>query len=305
MTAYNVADYIGAALDSALAQTFRDFELLVIDDGSTDETARVTGRFSDPRLTVVRTLHQGAAAQLRYGIGRSAGKYIAILDADDLWDPSKLQKHVEFLDSHAGADLTFCWSKIIDSAGRETGATSPPWVGPLSFSELLAENVIGNASALVFRREALMDAGGIDPSLEAYFDLDACLRICALRQGNLWAIPEFLTRHRRRAGQITADIEKLDRSFEQLLQKARWFAPRAAALVEPVARANMQRRCAYGWYQAGDYWKSLVTMTRSLRRDPRTFSADQRNWKMTAASLRGALLPRVLQRRTAPSHQSG
>jgi glycosyltransferase involved in cell wall biosynthesis len=299
MTAYNVAPYIGAAVESALAQTFRDFELIVMDDGSTDATPRIAEHFNDPRIRVVRAAHQGAATGLRDGIWRSHGKYLAVLDADDLWDPNKLARHVEFLDSHAGADLTFSWSKIIDEEGRDTGLASPPWEGPISLPELLAENVVGGASALVFRREALADAGGIDPALEACFDLDACLRIGALRQGNLWAIPELLTWRRRRAGQLTADVEKLNRSFEQLLQKVKWFAPRAAALVEPVARANMQRRRAYAWYQAADYWKSLGIMARSLRRDPRIFSADRRNWKMAGTALSGALLPSALHRRIA------
>lgn len=297
MTAYNVAAYIGTAIESVLAQSFRDFELIVMDDGSTDNTAAVAEHFADARMRLVRAAHQGAATELRDGIWRSHGKYVAFLDGDDVWDKYKLARHVEFLDSHAAADMTFSWSRIIDEEGRDTGLTSPPWVGPISFSELLADDVVFTASALVFRREALIDAGGIDVSLESCFDLDACLRIGALRQGNLWAIPEFLTFHRRRAGQITEDVEKLNRSFEQLLQKTRWFAPRAAAMVEPVARSNMQRRCAYRWYQAGDYWKSFAIMTRSLRRDPRTFWADRRNWKMSAAALSGAVLPRALHRR--------
>ena len=297
VTAYNVASYIGAAIDSVLAQSYRDFELIVMDDGSTDDTATVAERFSDARIRLVRTAHQGAATELRDGIWRSHGRYIALLEGDDVWDRSKLARHVEFLDSHAAADMTFSWSRIIDEQGRDTGLTSPPWVGPISFSELLADDVVLTASAMVFRRDALIDAGGIDTSLDACFDLDACLRIGALRQGNLWAIPEFLTSHRRRAGQITADVDKLDRSFEQLLQKARWFAPRVAPIVEPVARSNMQRRCAYRWYQAGDYWKSVAIMTRSLRRDPRTFWADRRNWKMSAAALSGAVLPRSLHQR--------
>ncbi|HMD48824.1 MAG TPA: glycosyltransferase, partial [Bryobacteraceae bacterium] len=274
-----------------------DFELIVMDDGSTDDTAAVAGRFSDPRMRLIRAAHQGPAIELRDGVWRSHGNYVALLDGDDVWDVNKLARHVEFLDSHAGADMTFSWSRIIDEEGRDTGLTSPPWVGPISLSELLADDVVLTASALVFRREALIDAGGIDTSLEAWFDLDACLRIGALRQGNLWAIPEFLTLHRRRAGQITADVEKLDRCFEQLLQKAKWFAPRAAAMVEPVARSNMQRRCAYRWYQAGNYWRSLAIMSKSLRRDPRAFWADRRNWKMSAAALSGAVLPRGLHRR--------
>ena len=153
---------------------------------------------------------------------------------------------MQFLNAQPRADLTFSWSRIIDEDGRDTGLTSRLWDGPISFSELLADNVIGNGSALVLRREALMAAGGIDAAFAACYDLDAWLRIGALRPGNLWAVPEFLTFYRRRPGQITGDVAVVERSFEQLLQKARWFAPRAVALVEGRARSNMQRFCAYG-----------------------------------------------------------
>jgi Glycosyl transferase family 2 len=297
MTVYNVAAYIGAAIESALAQTLRDFDVLVRDDGSTDGTVRVAERFSDPRLRVERSPHRGAAIQLREGVEQTSGRYLAFLNGDDLWSPNKLERHVQFLDSHPGADLTFSWSRIIDEEGRDTGLTSPMWDGPVSLSELLADNVIGNGSALVFRRDALAAAGGIDTSFDACYDLDAWLRIGALRQGNLWAIPEFLTSYRRRAGQTTADVPVMERSFEQLLQKARWFAPRPVALVEPQARANMQRFCAYGWYQAGSYGRSLQTMARSMRQDPRTFFADRRNWDLSVAALSGLLLPAGLHRK--------
>ncbi|HTS48335.1 MAG TPA: glycosyltransferase [Bryobacteraceae bacterium] len=297
MTAYNVAPYIGAAIQSALAQTFRDFELLVLDDGSTDGTLRIAEQFQDRRVRVLRSPHRGAAMQLRHGIEQTSGPYVALLDADDLWSPNKLEQHVRFLDAQPRADLTFSWSRIIDEDGRDTGLTSRLWDGPISFSELLADNVIGNGSALVFRREALVAAGGIDASLAACYDLDAWLRIGALRPGNLWAIPEFLTFYRRRHGQLTGDVPVIERSFEQLMQKARWFAPRAVALVEGRARSNMQRFCAYGWYQAGSYGRAFGTMTRSLRRAPRVFFADRRNWEMTAAALSGLLLPAGLHRR--------
>ena len=227
MTAYNVAAYIGAAIESALAQTFRDFELIVKDDGSTDGTVGIAERFRDSRVRVERSPHRGAAIQLRDGIEQTNGRYLALLDSDDLWTRSKLERHVQFLDTHPGADLTFSWSRIIDEEGRDTGLTSRLWDGPISLPELLAENVIGSGSALVFRRDALVDAGGIDSTFLACYDLDACLRIGSLRQGNMWSIPEFLTSYRRRAGQSSADVPLMERSFEQLLQKAHWFAPRA------------------------------------------------------------------------------
>ncbi len=297
MTAYNVAPYIGAAIESALAQTFGDFELLVMDDGSTDGTVRIAEEFEDARVHVVRSPHRGAAMQLRHGIEQTRGPYVALLDADDLWSPHKLERHVQFMDAQPRADLTFSWSRVMDEDGRDTGLTSRLWNGPISFSELLADNSIGNGSALVFRREALVAAGGIDAAFAACYDLDAWLRIGALRPGNLWAIPEFLTFCRRRPGQITSDVALIERSFELLLQKARWFAPRAVALVEGRARSNMQRVCAYGWYQAGCYGRALGAMTRSLRRAPRVFFSDRRNWEMAVAALSGLLLPAGLHRR--------
>jgi glycosyltransferase involved in cell wall biosynthesis len=297
MTAYNVAAYIGAAIESAVAQTFRDFELIVMDDGSTDGTVQIAEQFRDPRVRVERSPHRGAAIQLRDGIEQTTGRYLALLDGDDLWSPNKLERHVQFLDSHPGADLTFSWSRIIDEEGRDTGFTSRLWDGPVSFSEFLADDLIGNGSALVFRREALTDAGGIDPAFAACYDLDAWLRIGALRQGNMWAIPEFLASYRRRAGQTSADVTVMERSFEQLLQKARWYAPRPLALVEPKARSNMRRFCAWGWYQAGSYWSSVRTMAGSLWRDPRIFFADRRNWELSAAALSGLVLPAGLHRR--------
>jgi len=301
MTVYNVEPYVGAAIESALAQTFRAFELIVMDDGSTDRTVRIAERVKDPRVRVKRSPHRGAALQLRDGVALAKGRYLALLDGDDLWSPNKLERHVQFLESHNGADLTFSWSRIIDGEGQDTGLTSRLWDGPISVPELLADNVIGNGSALVLRRDALIDAGGIDPAFAACYDLDAWLRIGALRQGNMWAIPEFLTFYRRRAGQTTADVELVDRSFEQLLNKARWYAPRAVALVEEQARSNMQRFCAYGWYQSARYGRSLMTMIRSFRRDPRIFLADRRNWKMMGAALSGLLLPAGLHQRITSS----
>ena len=299
MTAYNVAPYIGAAIESALAQTFRDFELLVLDDGSTDGSVRIAEGFSDARVSVMRAPHLGAATQLSEGIQQARGRYLALLDGDDLWAPNKLERHVQFLDSQPRADLSFSWSRIIDEDGRDTALTSRLWDGPISFSELLADNVIGNGSALVLRRDVLLAAGGIDSSFDACYDLDAWLRIGAVRPGNLWAIPEFLTFYRRRPGQITSDVPLMERSFEQLMQKARWFAPRAVALVEDQARSNMQRFCAYGWYQDGRYGRALATMLRSLRRATRVFFADRRNWEMTSAALSGMVLPAGLHRRIA------
>lgn len=289
--AYNVAGYIGQTLESALAQTFRDFELIVVDDGSTDGTRDIVDGISDPRVCLVSRPHQGASCSLSDGVALARAPYLSFLDADDLWSPSKLERQVQFLDDHPNADLVFSWSRMIDEQGVDTGLTARLWTGSISFSQLLVDNVIGNGSALMMRREALVAAGGIDATLPACHDLDAWLRIALLRSGNVWAIPEFLTFYRRRPGQLTGDVPLMESCFDRLMEKMRTLAPAAVARVEKKARSNMQRFYAYGWYQSRDYSRALRWMTRSFRRAPVTFVADGRNWQMTAAAAAGLVLP--------------
>jgi Glycosyl transferase family 2 len=292
MPAYNVVDYIGAAVESVQAQTFTDFELIVVDDGSTDGTLRALRAFEfDPRIKIIAEPHCGMPFPVCAGIAAAQGKYIAFLDGDDLWAPRKLERHIEFFLKYSEVDLTFSWSRIVDEQGRDTGLTSRTWNGPVSFAQLLADNVIGNGSALVVRREALVAAGGIEPSLAFCHDIDFWLRVALLRPGNLRAIPEFLTFYRRRPGQLTRKVEPMEENFERVLERARQLAPAVVRRVEIKARCNMQRFFAFGSYQNGDYSGALGFLKRSFTTAPLGFMADARNWKMTAAALAGLTLP--------------
>jgi glycosyltransferase involved in cell wall biosynthesis len=309
MAVYNVAGYIVAAVESVLAQTFPDFELIIVDDGSTDGTLQLLGRFeSDARMRVVSEPHRGLPFPVCAGIEIAQAPYLAFLDGDDLWERGKLERHVEFFRRHPSADLTFSWSRIVDEQGRDMGLTSRLWTGPISFSELLTDNVIGNGSALMLRREAFLAAGGIDTSLPLCYDVDLWLRISLLRPDNLRAIPEFLTYYRRRPGQLTCNVELMEKNFERVLERARALAPEMAARVQKKAHSNMQRFFAFGSYQNGDYPASLRLLWQSLRAAPLSFLADARNWKMTAAALAGLALPRrwhtFLVRATLPARRA-
>ena len=293
MPVYNVASYVAAAIESVLAQTFPDFELIIVDDGSTDETLQCVSRFQhDPRIRVIAEPHRGAPYPLCRGIDLARAPYIAFLDGDDLWESHKLERHLAFFESHPGVDLTFSWSRIIDEQGRDTGITSRLSKGAVSFAQLLTDNVIGNGSSLVVRRDALIAAGGVDPSLPVCYDFDAWLRVALIRPDNLQAIPEFLTFYRRRPGQLTLNVVLMETNFERVVERSRALAPTQVARVEKKARCNMQRFFAYGSYQNGDYPAALRFLRRSLSAAPIGFLADVRNWKMTAAALAGLALPR-------------
>lgn len=108
VTAYNRGYVVGDALRSILAQTFGDFELLVVDDGSTDNTREVVNGIADPRLRYLRHAeNRGVAAARNTGLSEARGEYVSFLDSDDLWKPAKLARDVEFLKRHAEADAVF------------------------------------------------------------------------------------------------------------------------------------------------------------------------------------------------------
>jgi len=291
MPAYNVAGYVATAVESVLAQTFADFELIVVDDGSTDGTREILAGFRDPRIRLVTGSHRGLPFPFCDGIALAQGPYLSFLDGDDYWSPLKLEHHVRFLEEHPEVDLTFSWSRIVDNQGRDTGLTSRPWNGPISFSQLLADNVMGNGSALVCRRKALLEAGGFDTTMPCCQDVDICLRMALLRPGNTCAISEYLTFYRARTGQLSGDIPLMERTFERMIDKLRAIEPDEVSRVQELARSNMRRFFAFRSYQAGRYAEALGRMGRSFASTPVQFLTDLRNWQMTAAATAGLLLP--------------
>lgn len=291
MPTYNVAGYVAAAVESVLRQTLQDFELIVVDDGSTDGTPEIVRGFRDSRIRLIVGSHRGLPFPLCEGVGVAQAPYLSFLDGDDFWSPQKLERHVRFLEEHPEVDLTFSWSRFVDDQGRDTGLTSRPWSGAISFSELLADNVMANGSAFMCRRKAFLDAGGFDPGMPCCQDVDVCLRVALLRPGNLRAIPEFLTYYRARAGQLSGDLSLMEATFERMIEKLRALEPGEVARVQQLARSNMRRFFAFRSYQAARYAEALRRMGRSFASTPVEFLTDRRNWQMTAAAAAGLLLP--------------
>ena len=117
---YNRADFIAEAIESAINQTFEDWELLIIDDGSTDNTAEIVSKYlKDKRIKYFKTKNRGTAAARNRGLKLATGEYTAFLDSDDLWNPAKLKKQVEILDTHPDIDLLFTSSIIKNKHGEE------------------------------------------------------------------------------------------------------------------------------------------------------------------------------------------
>lgn len=164
--AYNAEKYIAATLDSVRAQTFRDYEVIVVDDGSTDRSFEIAGCFDG--VFRIRQNNRGAATARNVGIGAARGEYIAFLDADDLWMPAKLERQVSYLEENPQTAWIYCDAYVFNSASGRTrcriGERMRLHKGEI-LRELLLRCFIPSATPVV-RRTALLEAGLFDERRE-------------------------------------------------------------------------------------------------------------------------------------------
>jgi glycosyltransferase involved in cell wall biosynthesis len=157
---YNYARYLRQAIESVLTQTDPDLELLIVDDGSSDGSPAIAESYADPRLRVIRREHRGLGATRNAGLEAARGRYVAFLDADDVWIGEKLSVQASILDRDAGTGFVYSRFGVIDAHDRRRSRghalASPKPSGDI-FAPLLRGNVIGTPSTICFRRSLLQD----------------------------------------------------------------------------------------------------------------------------------------------------
>jgi glycosyltransferase involved in cell wall biosynthesis len=289
---YKAGKFLDETVASVLAQSWSDFELILVDDGPDFGAFDSRAWTAEPRIRIVRGTRQGAAAAVNVGIRAAVGEWIALLDHDDVWLPGKLLAHMECVAGSPAIDLTFDWSRWIDGDGADLGLTTQPWRGAISFEGLLEDFVIGTTSSIVVRRSAMERAGPMDPSLRLVYDTDFCLRIAAVRPGNCHAVPAYLTLYRRHAGQLSDGFRNLQKEWNVLLTMVPRYAPRPLSRQLAVADSNMRRYFAWLACEAGMPWSALRLALSAFRRAPSNALRDRRNWMMLAVAGGRLILPR-------------
>jgi glycosyltransferase involved in cell wall biosynthesis len=188
VTAYNHERYIAAAIQSVIDQTYHDYELIVVDDGSTDGTSDRVLAFADDIL-LVRQENQGIAASRNTGIRHARGQLLAFLDGDDLWEPDKLAHHVAAAKSRPRSGLIVADGVQFSGDTILHGSLFPPQVATLfggcdsvtlrCYERLLRGNLISTTSQVLIPRAVLDDVGLSDPRLSIASDWDLYIRIAA------------------------------------------------------------------------------------------------------------------------------
>jgi len=221
--AYNAAPFISSTIESILAQTYQRFEVLVVDDGSQDETASIVRRYleKDDRIVLQQQNNRGVAAARNQAISIAKGEYIAPIDADDIWFPQNLEKQITcFLESNANVGAVYSRSIDIDESGFPTGGFNAADISGKVFLNLLCHNFIGNASSTMLRRSCLEQVGLYSTEMRekeagGCEDWDLYLRIAEHFQ--FAAVPKFLVGYRRHQGTMSRSYDTMARSQELML----------------------------------------------------------------------------------------
>jgi glycosyltransferase involved in cell wall biosynthesis len=306
---YNVEKYIAETVQSVLNQSYSDFELLIVDDGSSDRSIEICQQFTDPRIRIIQQPNQGVSAARNAGIREAKGKYIAFLDGDDLWTVDKLEKHVQHLESSPNVGVSFCRSAFIDETGSPLSIYQMPQLTEITPAKILCRNPIGNGSAPVIRRAVFEDLecqsriyDGLqnvyfDETMHHMEDVECWLRIALKTPWKTEGIPEALTLYRVNLKGASTNVARQIASLDTLLQKTRTYAPKLIARWGKVAKAYELRFLARRVVTLRDGKAAVQLAHEALATAPRILLDEPRRTLLTlAAAYSLCLLPQALYR---------
>lgn len=293
--AYNAAATIAETLNSILVQTFTDFEIIVVDDGSTDHTLDVLAQFDDPRLRIVQQKNRGLAGAHNTGIHQSRGPFVGFCDADDLWLPEKLERHIEHLQDNPQVGISFAGSRLIDGEGTLIGIDQSPKLTAITCADIFKRNPIGNGSAAVMRREALDDFAyrpfheterdwWFDENFRQSDDIEGWLRFASTLDWSIEGIPGHLTLYRIHTGGLSANMEKQFETWMKMREKIADIVPTIASRHSGVAAAYQLRYLARRAVSMRDGKAAFSLMIRSMKMSMKPFAEEPVKTLITVAA---------------------
>ncbi|PIG94123.1 glycosyltransferase family A protein [Gloeocapsopsis sp. IPPAS B-1203] len=245
--AYNAMNYLPETLDSLLKQTFDDFETIIVNDGSTDEIERWAAQITDPRVKLISQENRGLAAARNTGIAHAQGEYLAFLDADDLWKPTKLEKQVQSLQSNPDVGLVYTWTVVADPNGKPTGRVFASLAEGNVWKKLTEFNIVGCGSVAMVRRSCFEKVGVFDRNLGSWVeDWDMWLRIASSYP--FAVIKEPLVYYRQHLNNGSKNLQAMEQNFYKVIEKTFNSVP-----------ANLQflKKRSYGLTNLFLAWKVL------------------------------------------------
>jgi len=266
--AYNAAWCVRKAIDSVLAQDFRDYEVIVVDDGSTDDTMAVLSSYGDA-IRTVRQINGGLSSARNTGIRESRGEFVAFLDADDWWLPVKLGRQVELMRARPELGFSSSAARVESPEGQLLNVWGcAQWHGAF-LAHLFGSNadVAGSGSAVIARRELFRQAGDFDESLHSLEDIDMWMRLAAVT--DYACLEQPLVIILKRNDSMSRNLEVMRAAAMQVMKKNRYLLPAA---------------------QQGSYWRACMA----------SIHGDYAKWRYRAGQRKTALIEVLHLLRLAP-----
>lgn len=269
MPAYNVAWCVARAIDSVLAQSLREFELIVVNDGSTDDTRQVLQRYGDT-IKVIYQDNAGMSAARNAGIRAARGEYVAFLDADDWWLPDKLARQLELM--RARPELGFCSTaaRVENPDGEFLNDWQCPPLDTVNVLEtLFSENaaIAGGCSAVMARKALFERVGLFDEGLRGFEDPDLWIRLAAV--SGYACVPAPLVVILRREQSVSRNLAAMRESALRSIKKNRaLLSPERQGSFWRASLAGVYADYAKGAYRAGERGAALADVLRAFALSP-------------------------------------
>jgi glycosyltransferase involved in cell wall biosynthesis len=287
---YNHARFLSQAIDSVCSQTLAPYEVIVIDDGSTDDTQNVLARHAK-RIRALRQQNKGVAAARNAGVMIASGDLIAFLDADDLWLPHKLERQVELFASQPGIGLVHCATEDINENGVPLRRHFDGLEGLVATEMLLFRRavILGGGSGVVIPHAVFQKVGGFDEKLSTSADWDLYYRIASRHKVGF--VPEVLLQYRLHATNMHGNVRAMEHDMMLAYEKAFTGADAETARLRRRCYGNLHAVLAGSFFSAGEMSRFFAHAAKSLYLTPGNisrFAQYPSRWRRRAIARRGS-----------------
>ncbi len=249
--AYNAMTYLPETLESVLQQTFTDFEVLIVDDGSSDNIVQWANGLTDDRVKFIFQSNEGVSTARNLAISKASGDYIAFLDADDLWEKTKLEKQAQFLDDNPTVGLVATWMILTDEQGNPGAEVKIDFEQGNIRKELIEISLIPCGSIPMVRRVCFDEVGLFDPTLRFGEDWEMWTRIAADYDFGL--IKETLVYYRQHSKNSSKNSQQILPDFDRLIEKMFDSVPQELLAIRTKTYGRMNLYIAWKSLENEDY----------------------------------------------------
>jgi glycosyltransferase involved in cell wall biosynthesis len=264
---YNQSQFLGAAIDAALTQSIQPIEVIVVDDGSTDETSELLDGYG-ARIRTVRQENLGVAAARNSGAGLARGSLLAFLDSDDVWMPEKLARQLQRFQRDPDLGLVHCGLEFIDQQGVAIGLETGGLDGDVAIPMLLFRRpvILGGGSGALIRKDIFDGLGGFDSRLSTSADWDLYYRVAS--RSRVGFVPDILLRYRIHKGNMHRDVDAMERDMLLAFEKAFGDSESSLSGIKRQCYGNLHSVLAGSFYVAGQYGRFAKHAAKALLMSP-------------------------------------